>query len=49
MAVQLSTRTPVLLLLETAMIVVAVTVAAAIRLGPAEGLAVIIDQASRAK
>lgn len=49
MAVQLSTRTPVLLMLETAMIVLAVTLAAAVRLGPAEGLAVVTTLGGLAK
>lgn len=49
MAVQLSTRTPVLLLLETVMIVLAVTLAAAVRLGPAEGLTVLTTLTGLAK
>lgn len=49
MAVQLSTRTPVLLMLETAMIVLAVTLAAWVRLGPAEGLAVVTTLGGLAK
>ena len=41
MAGQLSTRTPLLLLLETGMIVLAVTLAATTRLGPGDGLTVL--------
>lgn len=41
MAGQLSTRTPLLMMLETAMIVLAVTMAATVRLGAEEGLGVV--------
>lgn len=49
MAGQLSTRTPFLILLETVMIVLAVALAAAIRLGPAEGLVVLTTASGLAK
>ncbi len=41
MAGQLSTRTPLLMMLETAMIILAVTMAASVRLGAEAGLGVI--------
>lgn len=41
MAGQLSTRTPLLMMLETAMIILAVTMAATVRLGAEEGLGVV--------
>jgi FlaA1/EpsC-like NDP-sugar epimerase len=49
MAGQLSTRTPLLLLLETGMIVLAVALAATIRLGPADGLTVLTTAEGLAK